>query len=92
MNMWLPTWVWMIIYIIGLSATVYHFCNGIVTFCITWGITVGDASRKRVSLGAAALGVVLMAWGLSSLYALGRIAEKQQPDQPLAAQVQTTRH
>jgi len=73
LHMWLPTWVWVVLYIIGLTATVYHFCNGIGTFCITWGLTVGDASRKRVSAGAAAFGVVLMIWGLTSLYALTQV-------------------
>ena len=67
----LPTWLWFVIYSIGLTAAVFHFCNGIVTFCITWGITVGDASRKRVSVGAGALGVVLLLWGALSLVAFG---------------------
>jgi succinate dehydrogenase / fumarate reductase cytochrome b subunit len=66
-----PTWLWMILYLVGLTAAVYHFCNGIVTFCITWGITVGDASRKRLSVAAGGLGIVLVLWGMLSLYALG---------------------
>ena len=74
LGMWLPTWVWMMIYVVGTTAAVYHFCNGIVTFCITWGITVSVASRKKVSMAAGALGVVLMVWGVLSLVALGRVA------------------
>ena len=68
---WLPMWLWMVIYAIGLTAAVYHFCNGIVTFCITWGIVIGDESRKRLSIVAGCLGVVLLAWGGLSLYAFG---------------------
>lgn len=71
---WLPTWVWMTLYSIGLVAAVYHFCNGIVTFCITWGITVGVAPRKKMSLAAGGLGVVLLAWGVLSLVAFSRTA------------------
>lgn len=71
LNMWLPTWLWLVLYLIGLTAAVYHFCNGIVTFCITWGIVVGVPPRKRLSLAAGGLAVVLMIWGLVSLYALG---------------------
>lgn len=90
MTMWLPLWAWMVIYVIGLTATVYHFVNGIGTFCITWGITVGDQSRKRVSAGAFALGVVLMIWGLSSLYAISRPHEvKDRSAEPRAAAVDT---
>ncbi len=70
-TMWLPMSAWMVIYVIGLAAAVFHLCNGLVTFCITWGVVIGDDSRKRLSLAAAALGLLLMAWGLISLYALG---------------------
>jgi succinate dehydrogenase / fumarate reductase cytochrome b subunit len=70
LNLWLPMWLWVVIYLVGLFAAVFHFCNGIVTFCITWGITVGDEVRKRVSAGAAVLGVLLIVWGVLSLYAL----------------------
>ncbi len=70
LHLWLPTWLWMVIYASGLSAAVYHLCNGLVTFCITWGLVIGVPSRKRVSMAAGALGVVLMIWGVTSLYAL----------------------
>ncbi len=70
LTVWLPVWLLVVIYVTGLTAAVFHFCNGIVTFCITWGITVGVAARKRVSVLAGALGVVLLFWGLASLYAL----------------------
>lgn len=66
---WLPMWTWIVVYLIGLTAAVFHLCNGIVTFCITWGIVIGDESRKRVSVVAGGLAVLLMAWGLASLYA-----------------------
>jgi succinate dehydrogenase / fumarate reductase cytochrome b subunit len=72
----LPMAAWMAIYIVGLVASVYHFCNGIVTFCITWGITVNDTSRQRVSLGAAGLGLLLLAWGGLSLWAVTSIEAK----------------
>ncbi|MBN2446231.1 MAG: succinate dehydrogenase [Phycisphaerae bacterium] len=66
----LPMGLWMVIYSIGLIAAVFHFCNGIVTFCITWGITINVPSRQKASIAAAGLGVVLLAWGFMSLYAL----------------------
>ncbi len=71
-HMWLPLWTWVLIYAIGLTAAVFHFCNGIVTFCITWGITVGVAARKKMSVAAGALGLVLLTWGVLSLYAFGQ--------------------
>ncbi len=65
----LPTWLWVTLYLVGLTAAVFHFCNGIVTFCITWGITVGDRSRKRILAAASGLAAILMVWGVLSLYA-----------------------
>lgn len=59
-------------YVIGLAAAVYHFANGIFTFCITWGITVGERAQKRVSMAAAGLGLVLFIWGASSLYVFAK--------------------
>jgi succinate dehydrogenase / fumarate reductase cytochrome b subunit len=68
-QMGLGTW-WFPVYAIGLIAAVYHFANGICTFCITWGITVGDESRKKMSVVAGGLGVVLLIWGFMSLAVL----------------------
>lgn len=65
----MPPAVTMTMYVIGLAAACFHFGNGIFTFCITWGITVGEKAQKRVSMGAAGLGVILFAWGAASLYA-----------------------
>ena len=67
-----PRGIWYAIYVIGLLAAVYHFCNGLVTFCITWGIAVSVASRKRLTVAAAGVGALLMIWGVMSLYALAR--------------------
>lgn len=67
---WLPGWLIGLFYLTGTAAAVYHLCNGVVTFCITWGITVGDQARKRVGIGALGLGVVLMIWTVMSLGAL----------------------
>lgn len=67
----LPSVAWYTIYTIGLIASVYHFANGLCTFCITWGITVGDQSRRRVSVVAALIGLLLLGWGFKSLYGIG---------------------
>lgn len=89
-NLWLPMSVWIILYLVGLVCAVYHFCNGLVTFCITWGITIGDEARRRVSLGAAGFGVVLTLWGLASLYALAtaRVTAKDLHATPAVAHVE----
>ncbi|MBU0641158.1 MAG: succinate dehydrogenase [Planctomycetes bacterium] len=65
----LPPALWSVFYAVGLVAAVYHFVNGLCTFCITWGITVGVAARKRVSVVAAGLGMLMLVWGFMSLAA-----------------------
>ena len=31
-------------------AAIFHFCNGITTFCMTWGITKGPRSQNAISI------------------------------------------
>lgn len=45
-------------YLAGGFAVIYHFANGLCTFCMTWGITVSDQSQKAMAY--IALGVGLM--------------------------------
>lgn len=66
----LPAAIWAVVYFVGLLATVYHLCNGLCTFCITWGITVGDIARKRMTYVAGALFALLMLWGTLSIVAM----------------------
>lgn len=69
-NLVLPAVLWYLIYFLGFMTATYHFCNGLVTFCITWGISISVPSRKRFSILAAGVGVLLAIWGLMSLYGL----------------------
>ena len=65
-----PGGLWYPIYIIGLATAVYHFCNGLVTFCITWGVIISIPARKRVTVLAAGLAGLLLLWGLMGLHGL----------------------
>ncbi len=49
------------IYIVGTLACVYHLANGIFTFCITWGISVGPHAQTLVNRACVALFVGLAA-------------------------------
>ncbi len=39
-----------VLYVLGMFAAIFHFCNGITTFCMTWGITKGPRSQNVVSV------------------------------------------
>lgn len=34
-----------VLYLIGMFAAIFHFCNGITTFCMTWGIAKGPRAQ-----------------------------------------------
>ena len=48
-----------VLYILGMWAAIFHFCNGITTFCMTWGITKGPRSQNVISAISMGLCAVL---------------------------------
>jgi len=55
-------------YALGILAAVFHFCNGICTFCMTWGITVGPTSQRVAAAGATALGLAMAFFAIRSMF------------------------
>ena len=49
------------IFLVGTAASVFHFTNGIWTFAITWGLTVGRRAQR--TLRAATLGAFVVMYG-----------------------------
>ena len=47
-----------IIYMIGITATVWHFANGIWLFMVDWGITIGEPARPSIAGEELGFGVV----------------------------------
>ena len=78
----LPAALWYPIYVLGFMTATYHFCNGLVTFCITWGVSISVPSRKRFSILAAGVCALLALWGLMSLYGLASGGVTNTPDLP----------
>ena len=46
-------------FLIGVLASVFHFTNGLWTFAITWGITVGTRAQRAVRVASMILFVVM---------------------------------
>ena len=57
------------VYIVAMVAICWHFSYGIWLFAAKWGITPGATARKRFGYVCAALGIVLVVIGLSSIWA-----------------------
>ncbi len=58
------------VYALGLSCSVFHFANGIWTFLITWGVTIGPNSQRLSGYVCVAIGVLLGLLGMGSLMKL----------------------
>jgi succinate dehydrogenase / fumarate reductase cytochrome b subunit len=56
-----------IIYVIGITATVWHFANGIWLFLVDWGIAIGARAQRLAGYACIAFGLVLLAVGLNAM-------------------------
>ena len=72
---------WMLaVYIIAMIAVCWHFSYGIWLFAAKWGITPGNKARQRFGYVCAAVGILLCALGLASIYAFVGPDYKSAPD------------
>ena len=69
MNAILASPGWFAFYVVGVLSALFHFCNGLFTFGITWGITVSARSQALAQRGALGLFVVLAAIAVGILAA-----------------------
>jgi succinate dehydrogenase / fumarate reductase cytochrome b subunit len=61
-----------IIYMIGITATIWHFANGIWLFLVDWGITIGERAQRLTGYACIAFGVVLLLVGVNAAVAFIR--------------------
>ena len=54
-------------YLIGITATVFHFTNGLWNFCIRWGITISARSQRLNSYLCWSLFAVFTLMGLATI-------------------------
>jgi succinate dehydrogenase / fumarate reductase, cytochrome b subunit len=58
-----------IIYLIGITATVWHLANGIWLFMVDWGITIGERAQRLTGYACIAFGIVLLLVGINAAVA-----------------------
>src|SRR5699024_12130374 len=61
--------LWLVFYIVGILATVYHFANGLWSFMITWGITQSDKAQKYMGYASLLVFVVVSVIGIQAILA-----------------------
>ncbi|PYS71086.1 MAG: succinate dehydrogenase [Acidobacteria bacterium] len=61
-----------IVYVIGITATVWHLANGIWLFLVDWGITIGERAQRLAGYACIGFGAVLLLVGLNAMVAFVR--------------------
>lgn len=61
--------LYLVLYIIGVIAAVFHFSNGMWSFLVSWGITVGPRAQRVSSYIWMVVFVIVTAMFLMSLFA-----------------------
>jgi succinate dehydrogenase / fumarate reductase cytochrome b subunit len=61
-----------IVYVIGITATVWHLANGIWLFLVDWGITIGERAQKIAGYACLGFGFLLLAVGINAAVAFIR--------------------
>jgi succinate dehydrogenase cytochrome b subunit len=61
-----------IVYLIGITATVWHLANGVWLFAVDWGIVIGERAQRLTGYACIALGLLLLAVGINAQVAFIR--------------------
>ncbi len=59
---------WALFYSLLVAMTSYHACNGLSTFCMTWGITTTARAQRKMALFCLALGLGLTCLGWIAIW------------------------
>jgi succinate dehydrogenase / fumarate reductase cytochrome b subunit len=61
-----------IVYVVGITSTVWHLANGIWLFLVDWGITIGERAQKITGYACLGFGIFLLAVGINAAVAFIR--------------------
>jgi succinate dehydrogenase / fumarate reductase, cytochrome b subunit len=61
-----------LVYMVGITATVWHLANGIWLFMVDWGITIGERAQRFAGYACIGFGVVLLLVGINAAVAFIR--------------------
>jgi succinate dehydrogenase / fumarate reductase cytochrome b subunit len=65
-------WGIFIVYLIGITATVWHLANGLWLFAVDWGIVIGERAQRMAGYACIAFGLLLLAVGINAQVAFIR--------------------
>jgi succinate dehydrogenase / fumarate reductase, cytochrome b subunit len=59
----------LVFYLVGIISTIFHFSNGLWSFCVSWGITVSPRSQVIATYVTALVFVALSIVGVRAIFA-----------------------
>lgn len=54
-------------YIVAVACVSFHLANGICTFCMTWGLTVGRQAQRMMAVAMTGAGIAVFAIGVGAI-------------------------
>ena len=61
-----------LIYVVGITSTVWHLANGIWLFLVDWGITIGERAQRVAGYACIGAGAALLLVGINAAVAFVR--------------------
>jgi succinate dehydrogenase / fumarate reductase cytochrome b subunit len=65
-------WAIFAVYLVGITATVWHLANGLWLFAVDWGIVIGERAQRLTGYACIAVGLLLLAVGINAQVAFIR--------------------
>lgn len=66
-------------YVVGIACTSFHLANGVVTFLMTWGITVSTRSQRIAEWAMGAAGILVFVIGIGAINGFLKEVPVKQP-------------
>jgi succinate dehydrogenase / fumarate reductase cytochrome b subunit len=61
-----------LVYMVGITATVWHLANGIWLFLVDWGLAIGERAQRLTGYACIGFGIVLLLVGINAAVAFIR--------------------
>jgi len=61
-----------LLYVVGITATVWHLANGIWLFMVDWGIAIGERAQRLTGYACIGFGIILWLVGINAAVAFIR--------------------
>jgi succinate dehydrogenase / fumarate reductase cytochrome b subunit len=61
-----------VVYLVGITATVWHLANGLWLFAVDWGIVIGERAQRMAGYACIAFGLLLLLVGVNAQVAFVR--------------------